>query len=753
MPGMNLKFLNNPSQRIATGKSLPLKQLEAIVAYGTAEQRAKVVAKVLPQTYTLSLHKSTHHILTTILIHCDNLVRTQMLYHLRRKLNDMARSPVGNVLLQQLLEYLPNINRKEIAEAFVLNAEEGELETLATHPFGNHVAQKLLEFPASADVIVDKLQPMIQRLVLHPTGQRIVAKLVENVEGGHSMVCSALFPSGGATDDEMSSLEDILKGVQESLVISALLKHPSVSSDIKDGIIACLLENVTEFTALDGGASLREKTSGASSAKKPSASYAEPDFISGKSFTPARSARHNEDESASGVDGESSASQFRHSFAYASALEYGDDAQRKELYAALKDKLAQFAVTKGQVVILLAMFKFAAAAVKTAQSDVVTALFASSSNGASEEATTPTPASAKKKGGKKSAAPAADEEDAVTVALHPVKTVALRAVLEMSGTSILGKTRVQQLVAASNVLAVSAIGGPVLQRLVEFGANEIRAQVFEQIEDQFEPLAVDPCGSFLVQQLIEYSEGDLKDNVVKAAVDCLCVDPHKSLATAQGSRTLQKLVAYASDDTVKSVVDAILAGEEDEEEEPEEDEEAEEGAEGEEEQPQLSRKEQREANRKKHYKIRDRRLLSYAVHNHACFAVQALLREVKSRQLDSHRKRLMNSLKPYVFDLAVSPWAGRVVLDVLIVSGSTELKAAIKNIVFMKAEGWLSDVPAHAKGQAGLDPTMRQTLRRGREDNKDRDQDVKKSRTENRVEAEAPVAKKPAKKLFRTLKK
>lgn len=748
---MNLKFLNNPSQRIATGKSLPLKQLEAIVAYGTAEQRAKVVAKVLPQTYTLSLHKSTHHILTTILIHCDNLVRTQMLYHLRRKLNDMARSPVGNVLLQQLLDYLPNIQRKEIAEAFVLNAEEGELETLAKHPFGNHVAQKLLEFPASADVIVDKLQPMIQRLVLHPTGQRIVAKLVENVEGGYAMVCSALFPSGGATDDEMSSLEDILRGVQESLVLSALLKHPSVSSDIKDGIIACLLENVAEFTALDGGASLKEKQG--SSAKKPSAaSYAEPDFISGKSFTPAR--RHNDDESAVGAEEETSASQFRHSFAYASALEYGDDAQRKELYAALKDKLAQFSVTKGQVVILLAMFKFAAAAVATAQSDVVTALFLSSSNGTSEEQPpAQTPASAKKKGGSKKSAPAAaDEEDAASVALHPVKTVALRAVLEMSGTSILGKNRVQQLVSASKALAVSAIGGPVLQRLVEFGANEIRAKVFEQIEDEVETLAVDPCGSFLIQQLIEYSEGDLKENVVKAAVDCLCADPHKSLDTAQGSRTLQKLVAYASDDTVKSVVDAILAGEEDEDEEGEE--EAEEAEEGAEEQVQLSRREQREANRKKHYKIRDRRLLSYAVHNHACFAVQALLREVKSRQLDSHRKRLMNSLKPYVFDLAVSPWAGRIVLDVLIASGSTELKAAIKNVVYMKAEGWLSDVPAHAKGQAGLDPTMRQTLRRGREDNnKDRGQDAKKSRTENSNASEAPAAKKPAKKLFRSLKK
>lgn len=758
MPGMNLKFLNNPSQRIATGKSLPLKQLEAIVAYGSAEQRAKVVAKVLPQTYTLSLHKSTHHILTTILIHCDNLVRTQMLYHLRRKINDMARSPVGNVLLQQLLEHLPNTQRKEIAESFVLNAEEGELETLCTHPFGNHVAQKLLEYPASSDVIIDKLQTMIQRLVLHPTGQRAVSKLIENVEGGVNMVCDALFPSNGATDDELSSLEDILKGVQESLVLSALLKHPAVSSGIKDGIIACLIENVADFTALDGGSSLK----GSAASPNKSSSYAEPDFITG---TPARPSAAPQNERG----GEENDCQFRHSFAYASALEYGDDAQRKQLYEALKGHLAQFTVTKGQVVIALAMFKFASAAVKSAQSDVVTALFAAPAATATDAAGTPAAAASAKKSTKKGVAKkssATEEEDAVTVALHPVKSVVLRAVIEIGGSDILGKAHVQQLIASVKTLAVSAVGGPVLQRLVEFGSNDIRTAVFKHVEGDMEALSVDPCGSFLVQQLIEKSEGDLRERVVDAAVACLCVDPHKPLSTAQGSRTLQKLVAYASDETVASVVDAILAGEEDEDNDDDDDADEEaEGEEGEEEAganeeapqenaPTISRKEQREINRKKHYKIRDKRLLSYALHNHACFAVQALLRETKSRQLESHRKRLMNSLKPYVFDLAVSPWAGRVVLDVLLTSGSVELKAAIKNVVYMRAESWLSDVPMHAKGQAGLDPTMRQTLRRGREGNNDhsRHGDAKKARTEAITPAPVPQ-KKPTKKLFRSLKK
>lgn len=744
MPGMNLKFLNNPSQRIATGKSLPLKQLEAIVAYGTAEQRAKVVAKVLPQAYTLSVNKSTHHILVTILQHCDNLVRANLLYHLRRKINDMARSPCGNVLLQQMLEYLPNAQRKEIAESFVLNVDEDELESLCKHPFGNHVAQKLLEYPACTDVLMDHLVPKLRRLVVHPHGQRIVAKVIDCVADGAQTVVGALFPAGAATDDEMAALEDILSETSESLVISALLKHHAVDTTIKDGIIAALIEHAEEFTSLEA-----KKTTLSTSAS--ATGYAEPDFISGGA--------------AKGDADESKSASHRHNFAFAAAIEYGDDAQRKELFTALKDRLGQFLVTKGQVVIALAFFKFAESAVPEIRQEIIRALLGSAVD---TPATGATPA---KKGGrtpaKKKASEASsssvDADAVVEVATHPVKTLVLRAIIEMD-IAALGPA-VDHLVAASKSLAVSPIGGPVLQRIVEFSSDAVRLALFKETKSIIPSLTQDPCGAFFVQSLLEYTSGTAKKGVVDAVSDTVTEDPLGALATAQGSRVVQKLVAYGSDATVKSIIDAILAGEEDEAsdaDDEEHEEEADESAaaaeqEGEDAKASLSRKEQREINRKKHYHIRDKRVLSYAVHGQACFAIQALLREAKNRQLNDHRKRLMNSLKPYVFDLAVSPWAGRVVLDVMLTAGSGELQAAIKNVVFMKAESWLSDVPAHAKGQAGMDPTMRGTLRRGREGNADAGKDLKKARQDDAATSAAASSssekKKPAKKLHRFLKR
>lgn len=769
---MNLKFLNNPSQRIATGKSLPLKQLEAIVVYGTAEQRAKVVAKVLPQAYTLSLHKSTYHILTTILTHCDNLIRAQLLYNLRRKINDMARSACGNVIVQQLLEYLPNAQRREIAQAFVLNVEEEELELLCKHGFGNHVAQKMLEYPASSEVIVDHLKEKIRMLATHQFGQRIVAKLVEAVEGGAALVTDALFPS--TTDDDMSSLEDVFNAVDESLVVSALLKHPSVDASIKDGIIAFLLEHADEFTALEKKVPSDVKET----LKKPTASYPEPDFITKVQDQTPKGKKVSGDDDVDGkmdnARAENNKVNYRHNFAFATAIEYGDDTQRQALFDALKARLPQFVATKGQIMIAQALFKFAGGAVPSIRTECLNALFAKP-QGTTSVALTPSGNSAVKKG-KKQSAPVVEECNPSDVALHPVKSLLLRSFIEIDAAPL--GSRATQIAKDALALATSPVGGPVLQKLVESSTDDIRSIIFAEVEESVAQLCQDACGSFLVQSLLEYSTGELKQAVIDATVDALIADPHVALSTAQGSRVMQKLVAYANDETVKEFADAIVEGEvdgddeadeDDEEDDADDDEEqaekegdAEEGVENKKEeanadeevdQSTLSRKQIREINRNKHYKIRDRRVLSYAVHNHACFAIQALLRELKSRQLNDQRKSLMNCLKPFVFDLAVSPWAGRIVLDTMIHCGTADLKSAIKNVVFLKAEHWLSEVPGHKKGQAGMDPTMRHTLRRNRDESKpDGGDNQKKARTEAAPEVAAP-AKKPQKKLFRSMKK
>lgn len=750
MPGMNLKFLNNPSQRLATGKSLPLKQLEAIVAYGTAEQRAKVVAKVLPQSYSLCLNRSTQHILSTILTHCDNLVRTQMLYHLRRQLADMAKSPSGNVVVQQLIELLPAIQKKEIAEAFVLNVDPAELVELCKHPYGNHVAQKLVEFRPSEEVIHDALIPHLLSLASHSIGDRVVAKFIENVEGGALLVQNRLFGED-LENAETKPLELLLDSLDESLVVSSLLKHPSVSTSAKDIIISYLIDRVEDFTSLDaktkGG-----KTTAAGVSGKVGVSYAEPDFILSAGAAP-----RNESAADSFVGDASTSSVTkakqkdaqdtgRHNFAYASAFEYGDDEQRRSLFEALRPRLPQLVRNRGQLVVANALVRFGEGRRGASpRASVVECLL-----GPVPAASTP---AAKKKAAlaPSAAAPAVDAAD--VVAVDPARSLVLRTIMEVD-IRLLHPTHIAALVNNAATLACTAVGGPVLQRLVELGSAAVKADLYQRLQPHMAAMVGDASGSYLVQALLQHTSGTLLETVVKDVTQILLQDPLGSLGSTQGSRVLQKLVAYGSDDTVKELIDCLVSGEDDEvRANHDDDDDVDATGEGDDADdssaPPLSRKQQRLANRSKVYHVSDKRVLSFALHQHACFAVRALLVEATSRQLHDHRKRLMNRLKPHVFDLAVSPWSGRLVLDTMLSSGSAELKSAIKEVVFLKAERWLSDTPVHAKGQAGIDPTMRKTLR-GNADGRE-PRPLKKARVDE--SADVASKKKPQKKLFRSLKK
>lgn len=115
MPGVHLGFLKNTSQRLASNKSLPLKQVEAMLLYGKPQHKVQVAQKIINAAYGLALNKATHHILLTLIDTSDNLTRVQLLYAVRRKLTDLSNSPVGNVVVQSLLDKLPKKQRKEIA--------------------------------------------------------------------------------------------------------------------------------------------------------------------------------------------------------------------------------------------------------------------------------------------------------------------------------------------------------------------------------------------------------------------------------------------------------------------------------------------------------------------------------------------------------------------------------------------------------------------------------------------------------------
>lgn len=779
MPGMKLDFLKNTAQRVAMGKSLPLKQVEAIVLYGKPAQRAKVVQKLLPAVYGLSLNKTTHHILLTLLDHCENMDRVNMLYHVRRKLLDLAQSPVGNSVLQRMLEKVPVRQKKEIAEAFVLNVDEDEFRRLCEHPFGNHVAQKLMEVPVCVDVVLPHFLPYLTSLSLHPYGMRVVAKYVECVADGCSKTIEALFPSYAEADPEGDeaavaasnaldkSVLALFRSAEESLVLTALVRHIRTPVEVKDAIAA----HVSEFSAdylLPATAPLEGLTKKRGGDDE---EYGLPDFGTGSISV----------KSVAATDTPANV------HVYCAVLEHGDDVQRADVWSALSanaDILHAITHTKGAVLVGVAAVRFVEAARKRLFDAMLLSTPAGAhSNGSDAGSSTvgavDTVATSRpdKKGPKKKksatsdgAEPSSDKDAArssiIDVATDPVRSILLRAFVEVA-RDLIPEKDTQLLVHHAVTLAQNSVGSPVLQKLVETDltggfASAILALLLNSPE--FTSLVTHPAASFLLQSILQFSPEEVRAPLVEVLSSYYAAHLHDSLSYAQGSRVMQKLLAYAPDSTVVQTVNQLLSEATKEEEMAEAkctdgscpDVVDEEGAAdtGEKtEVKKLNRKEQRELNRAKHYEVLSHALVSYALHTHACYVVQALLREVRTRQLDRERKLLMSELKPHVFQLAVSPWAGRVVLDTMMSVGSAQLADAMKNVAFMRAEEWLSDVSEEKKRRGnGVDPTLRNILKRQREEIDKGVESKKDAEGPSSAEGKgAPVHKK--KKLFRSMKK
>ncbi|KAG8346796.1 hypothetical protein TRVL_02366 [Trypanosoma vivax] len=713
MPGMKLHFLRNCSQRVATGRPMPLKQVEAILLYGTAEQRAKVVDKILPNTYSLCLSKSTHYLLTTMLEVSDNLMRVQMFFQIRRKILDLSQSPVGNVIVQLMLEKLPNQQKKEIAEVFVLNAEHDEFRRLCEHPFGNRVAQKIMEYSVSREVVEERLLPFLEELTTHSFGQHVVAKFVESTEDGWKRLCIALFSEGGGiralgieeedqgadTETDVDADADEMEGdaLQEKVgkllssandvAISALFRHYMTPTRLKDAICAHICEYAGDYL------NPKENSPGEAAGAGEEDTFALPDF--------GNAAPRGVDHS--GALGVNEA--LRH-HTYITVFEGGDSAHRKGLWdslLAVPGLVEHLVGSKTLVAIAVAAFKMHPACRK--------ALW-------------------KVGGGQK-------DGGVVEMAQDPARTMLLRAVMEVDGGRITAEQR-RMLAESAYALSQNPASSPVLQKMLEcYPDDEATWSVaFNAVKGHLTHLITHSSASYFIQCMLQHCRGRLQEELINALLKALG-DMRDTLSYPQGSRVMQKILAYADDETVASIADKFISAAHDaqqddgvrgEGEGPCEDDveavgEEEEGvAHGEgvsgaaaRDGRRLSRRELREMNRKKHFSIDSHAILSYSLNSHACYVIQTLFRECRSRGLESQRKQLMNELKPFVFELAISPWAGRVVLEAMQQCGSAQLRAAMNNVVFLKAEAWLSGTEERKnKRGSALDPTIRQSLRRGR---------------------------------------
>ena len=696
MPGPNLKFLNNTSQRLATNRALPTRQLEAIIRYGTAAQRAKAIEKIIPQAFSLSINNATHHVVLTVLEKCDNLVRTELLFSLRKKIADMSRMKVANQVLRAILTNVPPMQQREIAEAFTINTDEEELLDVCRHEVGNHLIQKLLELPAAAAVLKPKLEPHILSLVSHPVGQHVVAVLINSVEDGAIMVAEALCPGGDGDDEVLGMIVDTM---EETAVLCALLKSDLVSVGVKEAIERVVLEKLGTLLSLE---------------KKSDAEADDADDELEPSFGPATKVQNQRNvKEASG----------RHNFLISACLENPtSNEQRAALWKAIVESglLAQLCATKGQNGIVCSMVRVSTSASQRAA--LVKAVLGTDST----------------------------IKDA---ACHPRRTIVVRALIETHIGEI--ASHVKCLVENVKEIAEHPVGSPVVQRVAEFGDDAIKKRLVAAFTaSDISTLCVHPVATYFFQQLLEAcDEGDREKicNAVLAATTNL----REALSTAAGSRVLQKAVSYGSDNIVTKVSRRLeKAADMESEGKDYRDMTEEEKKEADNKIKRLNKSERRDAFGPVQG---DDALLAFSLHPHACFVVESILKETKRRGLEPQRKRLMNALKPHVFDLAVSPWAGRIVLEQMMVTGSKELQSAIKDVVFLKAEAWLSVAPI--KEGAGLDPTTKKALRgdRSNELGKKRDRSDDSKAPASDVTAE-PVAKKKSnainkKKILRSFKK
>ncbi|EPY38965.1 pumilio/PUF RNA binding protein 7 [Angomonas deanei] len=547
---MKLNFLKNPLQRIATGKSLPLKQVEAIIKYGRPEQRAKVVEKLLPSTYGLALNTKTHHILITCLEYCDNMDRVKMLYNVRRKILDLSKSPVGNVFVQKLVEKLPLKQKQEVAEMFTLNCDVEEFAQLCEHPFGNHVAQKLVEIPVCIDILRPVFLPYFNRLLRSEYGVRVVAKFISSAGDGWFDVLTAQFPDIPWNREELDDMEwteeqlayvdvqvaELCRTNKDSMAVSALIQHILVPNEIKDAICAHLSEFAEEYLNPKEG-----EAPAAGKDEEGEEDFSLPDFGGGGAVTIKKA----------------DANVPRQAYCYCQLFQYGDDAQRGELWNAIKTLLPVLYTKKETVPILVAAFKF----FEESREEIRNQLFLSFPE--------------KKK--------LAVEE----VATNPQRTLVFRVIIETEADLIPPQT-VAQLIKESYELCKSPTASPVLQKIaLHYAGGDYGKDMYKHLKPHLEELVNHNCASYLIQALLDTPDTGLRSSIIRDLI-VLYEDRLAELAAFQcGSRVLQKLCTLLDNESISGFVDKLIAmAEKDEdveeaEENDDDDEEKTEGQEGE----------------------------------------------------------------------------------------------------------------------------------------------------------------------------
>lgn len=143
---MNIHFLSNPTQRVASNKRLPTAELETLVLYGAPSVRARILKKASANCHVLAANPNTYHVVEALVRVSDPAALAELVFEVRRHVPALAQSRHGNVVIQELLRRVPAVVRNDLTESILEQSY-----ALATGEFGNRVIQALL-VPSSAAV-------------------------------------------------------------------------------------------------------------------------------------------------------------------------------------------------------------------------------------------------------------------------------------------------------------------------------------------------------------------------------------------------------------------------------------------------------------------------------------------------------------------------------------------------------------------------------------------------------------------------
>ena len=640
---MKLGFLANTTAVNSRLKALPLHQIESVIVFGTAVQKTKIIDKMKPNAGSLSLGFNTYHLIESVFYHTDPLQRAEFAFFMRRHIRNIACSKHGVAVATAMLKTLPAKQKEEFAlEMCGVGGEAASLDivSLARHPQASRVIEQMMLYPASRSVIIDALSeagklPEAQGgLFNHSVGQHVVAALINTIQNKEDDLAVKMVDH--IMNSEICRHELLIK--PDSVVLAAIVSSVSVSEDSRrqavEGLIAVYQGEITDEE--------REQTD-----------------------------NNNTDVKAQ-EEGEEEVTVISQRPAILNAIESSDE-YRDAIFDGLVEveRLAEMSSSKGDAAVIAQLMTRG----NHAQRAILLAAclqpeVQDNDNGSFDGSV-------------------------VAAARHPYRSVVIRAAANFD--NVLSEQQIKQLVDASSSedLAASPQLAVVVQHLLRANSSQ-KAQLLATVYPHFGAWITHPVGSHVVQAALEGS--DPNENVEintlafppvsrKQLVDIVLDAFDTAIYDKFGTYVVQKAIAMSTEEQLKRFVDEFVAL-------------------GAPPKYELSPNEaMRKAKRKRPHDEKGDddeiekeipaswRLVGAfgaAMHQYACFSVAALLRHLRTFVDKTLIRKIMGPLKERVYQLSLSPQAGRVVLDAMMVVASKELRAAIKNVIYLKCENFLT---------------------------------------------------------------